>query len=160
MVGKEDLDSKFVEILEEKVSKYKKSEPAKYKEVFSIETLLGAGKYLDSLKPKSKYREYKYQILEFIDILDKDHNLSKKEIVSLQQKYLSALAIYLRRDHSFEEKYGWFWSGVFNLALDVILIIVGIAKYYYYIPIFTIIAVIRNVSKLKKANKEGKYIDF
>ena len=160
MVGKEDLDSKFIEILEEKVSKYKKSEPARYKEVFSIETLFGTSKYLDSLKPKSKYREYKYQILEFIDILDKDHNLSKKEIVSLQQKYLSALAIYLCNDHSFVEKHGWFWRGVFSLVLDVTLIIIGIAKYYYYIPIFTIIAVIRNASKLKKAKKEGKYIDF
>lgn len=160
MVGKEDLDSRFVEILEEKVSKYKHSEPTMYREFFSIETLLGAGKYLDDLRPKSKYRDFKHQILEFIDILDKEHNFSKKEIVSLKQEYLSGLVIYLLSDHSFAQKHGWFWRGVFNLGLDITLIIIGIAKYYYSIPIFTILSVTRNVLKLKKAKKEGKYIDF
>jgi len=160
MINRGDIDNKFVKILEEKVSRYKKSEPARYKEVINIDTLLNAGKYLDTLMPQSKYREYKYQILEFIDTLEKEHGFSKKEIVALQQRYLSDLVIYLRSDHSFEEKHRWFWSGVFNLTLDVIFILLGIAKYYFYIPIFTIIAVARNVSKLKRAKKEGRYIDF
>lgn len=160
MVKKEDIDNEFVNILEERVKRYKISEPAIYKEVINIDTLVNVGKYIDNLKPKSKYREYKYQILEFIDALEKEHGFSKKEVVALIRKHLSGLVICLRSDHSFEEKHGWFWSGVFNLSLDVLLILVGIAQYYYYIPIFTIITVFRNVLKLKKAKKEGRYIDF
>lgn len=160
MKNSENLDNNFKYILEEKVNIYKETEPAKYKKVIKIDTVLTIGRYLDSLKPKSKYREYKYQILEFIDILQHDSNLTKREVVALVQNHLSGIITFLQSEHSFSVRNDWFWSGIFNLVLDVILILIGIAKYYYYIPIFTLIAIIRNMSKQKRAKKEGRYIDF
>ena len=128
--------------------------------MFNIDTLLNVGKYIDELKPKSKYRDYKYKILEFIDILEKNHNLSKKEVIILARRHLSGLFIFLEIKHSFIGRHDWLWRSVFNLALDWILILIGVAKFYFYVPVLTISAVIRNVIKLKRAKKEGRYIDF
>ncbi len=160
MVSKEEIDNQFINILEQKINRYKESEPTSYRKVINVDTLLNMGKYIDNLKPRSKYREHKRRILKFIDIIENENSLTKREVVALVHKYLSGIITFLQSEHSFSIKNDWFWSGVFNLILDVILIVIGIAKYYYYIPIFTIIAVVRNVLKQKKAKEAGRYIDF
>lgn len=160
MFSKEKIDYEFINILEKKINKYKETEPIIYRQVININTLLNIGKYINNLKPKSKYREHKHQILKFIDIIENEHGLTKREVVALVNKYLSGTFTFLQSEHSFSIKNDWLWSGVFNLTLDIFLIIIGIAKYYYYIPIFTITAVVKNVRKQKKAKETGRYIDF
>jgi hypothetical protein len=131
-----------------------------YLTFIDIDTLFDAGKYINNLKPKSKYREYKKQILMFIDTLEKDSNLEKKDIVELNRIYLSSLITFLMSEHGFKQKHGWLWSGVFTLVLDLILIFTGIAQYYYYLPILTVITVIRSIWKIKKAKTENKFLDL
>jgi hypothetical protein len=160
MIISESIDNDYTKILEVKIESYKMVSDDIYKDIINIDTLLNIGKYIDELKPKSKYRDYKYKILEFIDILENNHNLSKKEVVILVQGHLSDIFIFLESKHSFIGRHDWFWRSVFNLALDLLLILIGVAKYYFYLPIFTITAVIRNVIKLNRAKKEGRYIDF
>lgn len=157
---KDIIDNNFLNVLREKIDRLKKFAPERYESVINVDSLLIAGGYIDNLKPKSKYREYKKEILEFVDTLERNSDLAKTEIVELIQKHLSPLTIYLKSEHGFQDKHGWFWSGVFNLGLDIILIVTGLAKHYFYIPIFTIIAVIRNLWKLKKSKTENKFLDF
>ncbi len=153
------LDDKFIEILEEKIDSLDfNNESVAF--VINTKSLIEIGKYIDNLKPKPKYRNYKNQILEFLEKLEDNHDLTKEDVVILVQTYLSDLFLFLKSEHSFMDRHGWFWSSVFNLVLDIILIFIGITKYYYYIPIFTIIAVVKNILMRRKAKKEGKYIDF
>lgn len=159
MVDQEQIDNHFIDILESKINESELLH-SKYSEVFGIESLMNMGICIDKLKPKSRYRKYKYQILEFVDALNRQSNLEPKEVVELVDEYLNDIIIFLRRDHGFEVQNNWFYSGFINLFLDLILIVVGIAKYYYYIPLLTIISIIRNINKLNKAKKQGKYIDF
>ncbi|UBM61531.1 hypothetical protein LA303_08890 [Candidatus Sulfidibacterium hydrothermale] len=156
-----EIDDQFIFILKDKINNIKNSEGSgNYIRIINSGTLENIGRYIDNLRPKSKYRKYKHQILEFVDILENNRNLSKKEVAELIQTYLSEIFIFLGSKHSFIDRYAWFSAGEFNLVLDAILIFVGIGKYYYYIPIFTITAVIRNILKQRKAKKEGKYLDF
>jgi hypothetical protein len=157
---KENIDSNFLNELQDNINRYKKSAPEMYLKFLNIDTLVDAGSYINNLKPKSKYREYKKQILEFIDALTQDDTLEKKDIVELNRIYLNSLIIVLKSEHGFKEKDDWFWAGALNLALDLILIITGVAKYYYYVPVFTITAVIRNFRSIQRAKKENKYLNL
>ena len=159
-LGKENIDNNFLNLLQDKIERFKKNVPDIYKTSITVDTLLDAGRYIDVLKPKSKYRKYKTQILEFLDVLENNYELSKRDIVELQSNYLSDLVIFLISGHGFQEKHGTFWKGVFSLGLDVILILTGLAKIYYYIPIFTIFTVLRGRLKTQKAKREKKYLDF
>jgi hypothetical protein len=159
MVDQEQIDNHFIDILESKINESELIH-SKYNDVFGIESLMNMGVCIDKLKPKSRYRKYKNQILEFVDALNRESNLEPKEVVKLVDEHLNDIIIFLRRDHGFEVQNNWFYSGFINLFLDLILIVVGIAKYYYYIPLLTIISIIRNINKLNKAKNQGKYIDF
>jgi hypothetical protein len=159
MVDQEQIDNHFIDILESKINESELLH-SKYNEVFGIESLMNMGICIDRLKPKSRYRKYKYQILEFVDALNSQSNLEPKEVVKLVDEYLNDIILFLELKHGFQKQNAWFYSGFINLFLDLILIVVGIAKYYYYIPLLTIISIIRNINKLNKAKKKGKYIDF
>ena len=147
-------------ILHEKVDRVKQYAPEMYLNFINIDTLINAGRYIDNLKPKSKYRDYKHHMLLFIENLEIDNDLQKKEIVELSRIHLNSIILFLVSEHGFKQKDDWFWSGLFNLVLDIVLILTGIARYYYYVPIFTIIAVFRNIRQIKKAKKENKYLDL
>ena len=156
-----DLERNFADILEEKINKYKNSNTEHPRKNQYIESILNMGSYLNNVKKdRTKIQKYKRQIIEFTDILTNNPYLTEKEVADLVKEYLYDIISFLESEHSFVDRHSWFWSGVFNLLLDIILIIVGVGKYYYYIPIFTIIAVIRNIRKIKKAKKEGRYIGF
>ena len=156
----EKVDNEFVHIIQSKIQRFDNDVKLKYGEVINFDNLIYIGEFIDNLKPKSKFRDYKYQIINFLNILLDNKNLSRKEIVVYVQEYLSGLFMYLHRKHSFVDKFGWFWTAVFTLVLDLILILTGVARYYYYIPVFTILSLSKNLYRQKKAKKEGRYIDF
>lgn len=156
----EKIDNEFVDIIHRKVLNLDKDAKLKYSKVINFDNLLHIGEFIDNLKPKSKYRNYKYQIINFLNVLNGNQNLNRKEIVAYVQEYLADIFVYLQSEHFFVDKFGWFWGAVFSLVLDLILILSGVARYYYYIPIFTILSLTKNLLKLKKAKKEGRFIDF
>lgn len=160
MLPKETIDNDFARLLENKIIAYKEACGNTYDRLVNTETLIRIGDFIDGLKPKSKYRDYKRQILEYLDTLSRTKTYERKEIVAITKEYLSDIFIHLESKHSFVGRHDWFWRGVFSVFIDVLLIITGIAKFYYYLPIFTTFSIIRNISKLKKAKKEGRYIDF
>ena len=156
----EKIDNDFVNIIHRKILNLDKDAKLKYSKVINFDNLLYIGEYIDNLKPKSKYRNYKYQIINFLNVLNENQNLNRKEIVAYVQEYLVDTFSFLQRKHSFVDKFSWFWRSAFSLVFDLILILSGVAKYYYYIPVFSILSLTKNLFKLKRAKKEGRFIDF
>ena len=158
--SKEKLDNEFEEILAIKTNRLKCECKGKHERDINVDCVLNIGMFINDFKPKSKYRDYKRQILEYLNVIEQSNTLSKKELEDLRRGYLSDIIIFLQSDHSFVEKNSWFWFGTFALVLDVILMIFGIAKFYYYVPIFTAISITRNVIKEQKAKRENRLIDI
>ena len=101
MFFKERVDDDYINLLEEKINNYNKNKSPIYDEIVDVDTLLNIARYLDKLKPKSKYREYKIKILEFLNVLENNTTLDKKQVVAEVHEYLSGLFILLKSKHSF-----------------------------------------------------------
>lgn len=154
-------EENYLGVLKEKINEYKQKEPFHLKGFINIDNLITIGKFLNNLQnDKEKISRYKNQLIEFLDKINTNPDISKKKLSTLVDHYLSDIFSYLVSEHSFIMKNDWFYRSQFILILDVILLIVGVAKYYYYIPIFTIISVFNSIRKTKKAKKNGRYIDF
>jgi hypothetical protein len=156
--GKEE---NYLGVLKEKVNEYKEKEPNHLKGFKNIDNLITIGNFLNNLQnDKEKISRYKNQLIEFLDKINTNPDISKKKLSTLVDHYLSDIFSYLVSEYSFYIKGDWFYSAQFFLIPDVVLMLVGLAKYYYYIPIFTILSVINNIRKARKAKKNGRYIDF
>jgi len=152
--------SEFLVLLERKIDNFKNVGNQDYNKTINIDTLLNIGQFIDSLNSKSKYMQYKPNILHTINYLSEESEMSNKEIVNLVESELSGLIVYLRSEYGFVSRYDWIWSSVFSLVFDLIFYVIGAGQYYYYVPIFTIISLTRNLLKRKKAKANGRFIDF
>jgi hypothetical protein len=152
------IDEDFLSLLESRVQDAKSINKNKFKK--QLETLMRVGFYIDDLKPKSKYRSYKKDIIGFVDYVNYHPDMDNDEYSRITQEKLSDIIIFLQSNHSFMFKNDWFWAGIFNFAFDLLLFILGLGKYYYYVPVFTIISIIRNIKRIKKAEKSGKILEF
>lgn len=158
MIYDDIIDEEFLDLLKSKVDDIKSISQNRFKK--QLETLLRVGAFIDGLKPRSKFRSYKKDMIEFLDHV-KDHpDMDKDDYTQITQEKLSGLFSFLQVKYSFMYRDDWFWRGAFNLALDLFLFFIGLSKFYYYIPVFTIVSVVRNLNKIKKAEKAGKIIDF
>lgn len=104
-------------------------------------------------------RDNKRLMLEYLDRCIKEDfsNLIYKEKVEIKSLYIEKVSTHLSR---LGFKMGGYWMifPLIGLALDFLLMIFGIAKYYYYIPIFFIWITYKQVKSLIKAKKEGKLL--
>jgi len=152
------IDEQFLSLLQSRIQDIKSSNNIKYER--KLDSLLRVSSYIDQLKPKSKYRSFKNDIIHFVDYLRLHPNIDKHNYFLKANERLSDLIVFLQSKHSFMYKDDWLLAGFYNLVFDIILFLVGLGKFYFYIPIFTIISIVRNVKRIKKAEKEGKILDF
>lgn len=98
-------------------------------------------------------------MLEYLDRCIKEDlsDLSYKEKLELKAVYISEVSSHLGR-LGFEVNRYWVFFIAAALVLDILLILFGIAKYYYYIPIFSIWITYKQIKGLRKAKKEDKLL--
>ncbi len=125
-----------------------------------LKTIVDISHFINDLKPKSKYRKMKRDILIFLDIILESRSMSRKEYIKLSNEYLSYILIFLSKEHNFFEKGSWFIYGILYFAFDIILWIVGFGSYYYYAPLLTLIYAVKYHIKLNNAKKENRCISF
>jgi hypothetical protein len=104
-------------------------------------------------------RENKRLMLEYLDKCLKEDlsNLPYKEKIEFKGTYISEVTSKLGHLGFRSKDFSPFFI-VAGLALDLLLIVFGIAKYYYYIPIFFIWITYKQIKGLIKAKKEGKLL--
>ncbi len=157
-----DLDKNFITLLEIKGQFLKERYSGHIIRSIYLDNAMKMGYALFDLKPKSKMRENKKKLFKYLDIYvfaEKDKIFTDKEMAMNAGEHLHKLATSMS-DYGFRTKSYWFFLSLFGLALDGILTLVGIAKFYYYVPIFFIIVSYRLYKRERKAEKEGKLLRF
>ncbi len=160
MIDKNLLDHHFDEILKKKEQALKDKFPQKYLNTINISQLIFIGEYLNEIKPKSKTREYKEYLINYLnEFIYSNKELSRLEIQKVKDNHLEPLITYLRKYHDFHTNYLIFYGHIiFGGFVDLFLLIIGLAKHYYYIPLFVILDLFLAIRKYKKLKKEGKIL--
>ena len=98
-------------------------------------------------------------MLAYLDrCLDYDlSNLSYREKEEFDTKYVSEVASKLTFLGFQMKKFVPFFIGA-ALIVDILLILFGLAKHYYYIPIITIVVTYFELKGLHRAKKNGKLL--
>jgi hypothetical protein len=156
-----DLDDNFKDLIVKKTKRIKDMYSFDYQNKIKIDKLHDVGLYFVDLKPKSKKREYKKSILNYFDeLIAANKELSDKDIGHLNDRYLSSVFSHLNDKYDFLLKGTWIYIGIYGFIIDIVAYLIGIGKYYYYIPIFAISILIVRFIKERRAKKNGKLIDF
>lgn len=155
-----DLDDDFKRkslYLIKKISLSKKAEginfnPEEFEKLVTI---------LHGIKPKSKTREYKENVLSFLTSLLNNLDMDEIEYISLKREKLDSTIYYLQSYHGIHDKnYFVHIMTIFGLVIDMVLTLTGIAEYYYYVPVFMLIMLFLGIRKHRKLKKEGKILDL
>lgn len=113
---------------------------------------------IEDFKPKSHIRTDKRGLLKylyhFVEYPINKH--SYKELLQLQVKYIFPVTGSKLKKHGYASKGGWLGGLMFVLPIDILLWIVGLGKYYYYIPIISIPFVVAQLRHELKAKRENK----
>jgi hypothetical protein len=160
MIDKNLLDHHFDEILKKKEQALKDKFPQKYLNTINISQLIFIGEYLNEIKPKSKSRKYKEYLINYLnEFIYSNKELSRLEIQKVKDNHLESLISYLRDFHDFYTNFLIFYVYIILGGLvDLFLFIIGLAKYYYYIPLFALLFLFFAIRKYKKLKKEGKIL--
>lgn len=162
---KEIVKSDFEKLLKEKISILKEVLPSNYKEIVDLDNIYNVGLFLIEDENNVKIRnnhKHKKQILLFFDELEKlkDNDLDARYLITLKHECLSGVGSYLSDKHNYVFIDNWTVIVIIFLVIDVVFAAFGLAKYYYYIPIFTIIYLVSKIIINRKAKKTGKYISW
>ncbi len=110
---------------------------------------------------KKIYRKCKRLMLEYLDrcIREDLSNLSYKEKIEIKSLYVDRIVTQI--EHlGFRTRGYWVFFSLIGLFLDVLLMLFGIAKYYYYTPIFFILITYKQIKGIKKAKSLGKLLKW
>lgn len=104
-------------------------------------------------------KQNKRLMLQYLDQSIKEDlsNLSYKEKIEFKGAYISEVSSKLGHLGFRSKDFSPFFI-VAGLVLDILLILFGVAKYYYYVPIFFIWIAYKQLKSLRKAKKEGKLL--
>ena len=155
-----DLDDDFKRkslYLIKKISSSKKAEGIN----FNTEEFVKLVTILQEIKPKSKTREYKQNVLLFLTSLLNNLDIDEIEYMSLKREKLDSTIYYLQSNHGIHEKnYFVHIMTIIGLVIDIVLALTGIAEYYYYVPVFMLIMLFLGIRKHRRLKKEGKILDL
>ncbi|NEV94086.1 hypothetical protein G3567_07995 [Psychroflexus sp. YR1-1] len=157
---KENIDENFksmaLSIIQQLEDSYTEAELEKIKN----KNLKKIVEDLDKHKPKSHAREMKKNLLKyvnhFIEVPIKEYD--EIELTTLEATYILPILNNRFIKYGYTLKWLWLWTLLFALSFDALLF-VFIGKYYFYIPIITILLIpfifmqIRTEIKAKKNNR-------
>ena len=157
----EILDTRFQEItlyqlnLIGEVNPQTDLEKIKYKKLFILV------ESLELYRPKSKTREDKKALIEYLKKFQKPiATYNYKELLELRAQYVEPVVSSNR--YGFKPKFGWLGGLIFILPLDlIVLAIINLilwafgVEFYLYVPFISIGFIITQVKSEIKAKREG-----
>lgn len=156
MVFDSDFERKSLDLIQ-KISESNKAEGINFnpKEFEQLVTIL------HGIKPKSKTRDHKENVLSFLTLLINNLEMDEIEYKALKRKKLDLTIYFLYNHYGIHERnYFVHIMGITGLVIDIVLSLSGIAKYYYYVPIFMLIMLFLGIRKHRRLKKEGKILDL
>jgi hypothetical protein len=160
MTAKEQLDNHFEAILHKKEQALKNKFTDEYLKEINMSQLIYIGQYLNVIKPKSKTRNYKEYLINYLnEFIYSNKKLNPLDIDYAKKEHLEPLLNYLSKYHDFSTNCLILYVyAALGAVIDFFLIIIGLAKHYYYIPVFTILFFLFALKKQRKLKKEGKIL--
>ncbi len=154
------IDETFISRVRELELELKNKYPRDYLENIGLEDILQISHFIDQKKPVSHFREYKYDIINYLKTFcDSEAQIAEPQITVLKNKYLENLLILL------VDKYGFIRKGIslfiyifLGILLDSCCLVFGFSKIYFYFPLFTSLNLIYFFHKKRKKKREGKLI--
>jgi len=152
------IDNHFKELAQDYLSRLEaKYTPDDLKKIH-IEKLWVLIDTVEDFKPKSQIRQGKRGVLIYLNHFI-EHPINKhsyKELLQLQVKYIFPVTGSKLKKYGYAPKGGWLGGLIFILPVDILLWVVGLGKYYFYIPIISIPFVIGQLRRELKAKRENK----
>lgn len=157
------LDEDFEEAVKSKVEKVQEKYTEQQLKDLYFDNAQKIIKVLISFKPNRHQKEFnrkdKRSMLEYLDrCIEEDlSKLSYKEKVTFKNQYTDKVGGNLTFLGFELDKY-WIFFSLLGLVIDVVLIFFGIAKYYFYVPVFFLLIGYKQFKGMKRAKKEGKLL--
>ncbi len=160
--SKSKLDTDFELLLSEFQGIIKSNYSANYLKKIKLVEVMKMGQFIKDLEPKFRIREYKTLIISYLEIISSSKDeIDEKEIWKLIKEKLIPVINYLNTNHDFYARGSLIFTGlIIGILIDGILTIVGIAKYYYYIPFFTLFYATAKIRKYYHLKKQGKILNL
>jgi len=121
-------------------------------------------RYIDQLKPLSKMKGHKADLIEYLKRLQnlkEQEKFNKTNITLAKQRSLENVLSFLNGSHNFYTgNFAIHSEAIIGLAVDIVLSLIGVAQYYFYVPIFMLIMLFLGIRKHHKLKKEGKILDL
>ena len=154
-----DIDYHLIQIIDEKKLQLEKIYDDKTLKKIYINEVLLRGSVLSKKKPKSKYRNLKRNLLNYLDChLQIDSNtLSLKERMAIKQNFLS-ISNSVMESEGYKHQGIWIFSSLFGLLVDLALYFFDLSDFYLNAPLFFLYFLISGIYKEKKAKKNGKLL--
>lgn len=123
----------------------------KYLKLKNVEVLIFN---LDEVRPKSKVREEKKMIIRYLETLIgiSQNEVSQEDIITLRKRFIVPILGYKLDKYGYRIAGAWLYSLFFTIPLDIILIYY-FGHYFYFIPLFSFVAVFYGLRKDIKAKR-------
>ena len=134
------------------------------KAMINFADLTKIAEYLDTAKPQSHMRNHKFTFLEYLTdlkTLSVNKNATEIDFLTLKKDKLNSVTHFVNIKNGFSVRNNLIHSyALIGIFIDIILSISGLAKHYFYIPIFMLIFLIIGAIKQKKAKSENKILEL
>ena len=154
------IDDNFLIKIKEAEKELRERFQKPYLDRIRLNEIIRISYYIDDLKPKSKYREYKYALINYLEaIRQNDRQIKEPQLSLLKNRYLQELAANLVEKHGFYRKNVTIYSNlIYGFVLDIFCWILGLSKNYFYFPFFTFLSLIFFLIRRMKKVKENKFL--
>ena len=146
------------------IKELKQKKGVEQKAEISFADLTKVAEYLDTAKPQSHMRPHKFSLLEYLSdltILYENKNVTEIDYLKLKRDKLMSVIHFVNARNGFSLGNSIIHSYAFlGIIIDLFLTIIGIAKFYFYCPIFMVIFLIIGSIKHRKAKSENKVLDL
>lgn len=112
------------------------------------------------LKSESHYKinHYQKQLCKYVDYCLHFWNGDEKSLRENQSKYYDPVVSFFHIELKYTMDGWWAWYVIVGLIFDIGLYFTGFGKYYYYVPIITLVHLSYGAFKVWGKWKAGKYI--
>lgn len=151
----------FKTVIQEKANFLYQKYPKEYLNKIKLDIVLTMGNFIGDLETNSEIEHHKKNILDYLDkFVNASERFDKTEILFMRKQYLEPTVNFLNKYEFYPKGYFVFVEALVGVGIDVVLFVTGLAKFYNYVPIFSIIYFVQKVRRYNRMKKEGKILNI